>query len=70
MLLPDDSLVLIEWRHRVNLHAEDVLLDVMWQRLDLIRRMRVRRHRKDLVQLLKRERFRFGDKEQDSKKIR
>jgi hypothetical protein len=43
----DETLVFVEWRHRVDLHAEDELLDVVRQRLDLIRRMCVRRYRKD-----------------------
>ena len=46
MLFPDNSLVLVKWRHRVDLHPEYVLLDVVRQRLDLISRMRLRRHRK------------------------
>ena len=30
MLLPDGTLVFIKRRHVIDLHAEDVLLDVVW----------------------------------------
>jgi hypothetical protein len=49
VLFPDGTLVFVKWRHRVNLHAEDVFLDVVRQRLDLICRMCLRRHRKDCM---------------------
>lgn len=65
VLFPDGAVVFVKWRYRVDLHAEDVFLDVVRQRLDLICRMCGRRHRKDRIQLLKRERLGFGDKEQD-----
>lgn len=30
MLLPDGTFVFIKRRHVIDLHAEDVLLDVVW----------------------------------------
>ena len=44
VLLPDGTFVFVKWRDVIDLHAEDVPLDVVWQRLQLIRRMGVRGH--------------------------
>ena len=64
-LLSDPALVLVQRRKRVDLHSEEVLLDVVWQRLDLVRRMFGCRYGEHLVELFEREGFRLGDEEQD-----
>ena len=65
VLLADARLVLVQRREGVDLHAEDVLFDVVRESLELVRRVDVRRDREDLVELLERERLRLGHEEQD-----
>ena len=65
MLRADRAFVLVERREVAHVHAEDMLLDVVWQRLDLVRRMFGCRYGEHLVELFEREGFRLGDEEQD-----
>ena len=65
MLRADRAFVLVERREVAHVHAEDVLLDVVWQRLDLVRCMFGCRYGEHLVELFEREGFRLGDEEQD-----
>ena len=44
VLLANRALVLVQWRDGLDLHAEDVLFDVMRERLELVRGVYVRRH--------------------------
>lgn len=43
-LLPDSSFVFVQWRQLADVHTEDMLLDVVRERLDLVGRMDVRRN--------------------------
>ena len=47
VLLTNGTFVLVQRRQRIDLHAEDVLLDVVRKRLDLVCGMGICRHRKD-----------------------
>lgn len=42
--LANGALVLVQRRQGVDFHPEDILFDVVWERLHLIRRMYVCRH--------------------------
>ena len=64
-LLADRALVLVQRREGLDLHAEDMLFDVVRERLELVRRVAARGHREHLVELLERERLRLGDEQQD-----
>lgn len=57
--------MLIQWLHVLDLHPEDILLDVSRERLDLVRRVRVRRDGEHLVEFFEGERFGFGDEEEN-----
>lgn len=45
VLLAVDRLVLVQRREGVDAHAQDMLLDVAHERLELVRRVQVRRDR-------------------------
>lgn len=65
MLRADRTFVFVERREVAHVHAEDVLLDVVRERLDLVRRVLSCRHGEYLVEFFERERFRLGDEQQD-----
>lgn len=63
--LQREFLMLIQWLHVLDLHSEDILLDVSRERLDLVRRVCVRRDGEHLVEFFEGERFGFGDEEEN-----
>ena len=63
-LLAVGLLVLVQRRERLDAHAEEVALDVARERLELVRRVHVRWHAEDLVELFERERLRLGHEEE------
>ena len=49
MFFPNGAFMFIKWWKGANLHPENVLLDVVWQRLDLVCSMGTRWYRKDCI---------------------
>ena len=47
VLLTNGTIELVQRRQRIDFHAEDIFLDVVRKRLDLVCGMGIRRHRKD-----------------------
>jgi len=62
-----DAIRLIQWWQRINLHSKYIFLNVAWGSFELIGRVNVCGHRKDLVQFLQRQRFRLGEEQHDGK---
>lgn len=65
MLSTYSTLVLVQRRKILNIHPEEILLDVVWERLELVGCVRVCRHRVYLIKFFERQRFRFRHEEQD-----
>lgn len=62
---PLDDFVLVQRRKFLHVHPEDMLLDVVRKRLDLVRRVYMRGHREDLIQFFKRKALGLGDEQEN-----
>lgn len=59
---------IVKRRHLLNFHSEDMLLNVVWEGLDLICRVNMCGHGEDSVQFLERQCFGLGQEEQYGEK--